>query len=62
MKIKTGSGNLYYIFGINVADFVDGKVIKTSVLWRGKKGHSEVSLKGDRAYAVAPPSQHPSGN
>jgi hypothetical protein len=62
MKIKTGSGNLNYIFGINVADFVDGEVIKTSVLWRGDKGHSEITLKGDGGYAVAPPSEHPSGN
>jgi len=37
-------------------------VIKTSVLWRGDKDLSEVSLKGESAYAVAPPSKHTSGN
>ena len=37
MKIKTGSGNVNYILGINPADFVDGERIETSVLWRGKK-------------------------
>ena len=52
MKIKTGSGNLNYIFRFNIADFVDGEVIKTSVLWRGDKGHSEVSLKGDGGYLL----------
>lgn len=59
MKIKTGSGNLNYIFGINTADFVDADGVKTSVLWRGNEGHSEISLKGDGAYAVMPPSEHP---
>jgi P4 family phage/plasmid primase-like protien len=62
MKIKTGSGNLNYIFGINAADFVDAEGVKTSVLWRGNEGHSEISLKGDGAYAVMPPSEHPSDN
>ena len=62
MKIKTGSGNVNYILGINPADFVDGERIETSVLWRGKTDHTEISLKADGAYAVAPPSEHPSGN
>jgi|GEM_PF-5363156 len=62
MKIKTGSGNLNYIFRFNTAGFVDGEVIKTSVLWRGDKDHGEVSLKGDGSYAVAPPSEHSTGN
>jgi P4 family phage/plasmid primase-like protien len=61
MKIKTGGGNLNYIFAISVADFVGDK-IRTSILWRGKQGHNEITLKGDGGYAVAPPSEHPSGN
>ncbi|MDQ6863798.1 MAG: bifunctional DNA primase/polymerase, partial [Thermoproteota archaeon] len=60
-KIKTGSGNLNYIFAISAADFV-GEKIRTSTLWRGKQGHNEITLKGDGGYAVAPPSEHPSGN
>lgn len=60
-KIKTGNGNINYILGLNATDFPNGEVIKSSVLWRGKENHSEISLKADGAYAVAPPSEGSTG-
>ncbi len=36
--------------------------IKNAVLWRGKGRHSEIRLKSNGGYIVAPPSIHPNGN
>jgi hypothetical protein len=62
MKIKTSNGNVNYIIGFNTAEFSAGAELKTTVLWRGKGEHSELRLKGERAYAIAPPSRSSSGN
>jgi Bifunctional DNA primase/polymerase, N-terminal len=72
MHVKTGNGNINVIIGFNPEDFADEDdnneattTIKNSVLWKAKdvgKGHSEIRLKGDGGYIVAPPSTSPCGN
>jgi hypothetical protein len=72
MHVKTGNGNINIIIGFNPEDFADEDdnnegitTIKNSVLWKAKdvgKGHSEIRLKGDGGYIVAPPSTSPCGN
>jgi hypothetical protein len=76
MKIKTGSGNINIVFGFNPHEFVQDE-LKNLVLWRDTLNntdskfeetnnsyhkHSEIRLKGEGAYIVAPPSIHPNNN
>ena len=61
MKIKTGSGNTNIIFGFNTQEYINEK-IKNLVLWKNNKhDHSEIRIKGESSYIVAPPSVHPNG-
>ena len=63
MKIKTASGSVNGIFGLD-AHFADGNKKKTSVLWRGREYHSEIRVKADGAYgtSLASTSENPSDN
>lgn len=64
--IQTGGGGFHLLVRYDPREFEqDTRVaseIKNSVLWRGKDGHSEIRLKSDGGYVVAPPSIHPSGS
>jgi Bifunctional DNA primase/polymerase, N-terminal len=64
MKIKTASGSVNDIFGLDAAHFADGNKKKTSVLWRGREYHSEICVKADGAYgtSLASTSGNPSDN
>src|SRR5688572_22642398 len=64
--IQTGGGGFHLLVRYNPAEFEQdtrtANEIKNAVLWRGKDGHSEIRLKSDGGYIVAPPSIHPSGS
>jgi Bifunctional DNA primase/polymerase, N-terminal len=56
--IKTASGNTNIIVGFREEEFTsadDYKLIANRVLWTNGK-HSEIRVKGERGYVVAPPS------
>jgi len=64
--VETGGGGFHLLVRFNPAEFQQdtraASEIKNAVLWRGKDGHSEIRLKSDGGYVVAPPSVHPSGS
>jgi Bifunctional DNA primase/polymerase, N-terminal len=62
MQIKTGSGNRNILLGFRPEDFPPHEELKNSVIWRGKELHTEIRLKAEGGYIVAPPSMHPNGN
>jgi hypothetical protein len=63
--VETGGGGFHILVRFDPVAFQqDNRAateIKNAVLWRGKDGHSEIRLKSDGGYVVAPPSLHPSG-
>jgi len=63
MQTKTGSGfGKHIIFRFDPAEFQSyGEKIKTTTLWIGNSSHSEIKLKCDGGYIIAPPSLHVSG-
>ncbi|HEX6281376.1 MAG TPA: DNA polymerase domain-containing protein [Nitrososphaera sp.] len=66
MWVETGGGGFHLLVRFDPGEFQQDRLaaseIKNAVLWRGKDGHSEVRLKSDGGYIVAPPSVHPNGN
>jgi hypothetical protein len=64
--VETGGDGLHVWIRYKPDEFTKddtaAREIKNAVLWRGKDGHSEVRLKSDGGYIVAPPSVHPNGN
>jgi hypothetical protein len=64
--VETGGGGFHLLVRYDPEEFLqDDRVaneIKNAVLWRGKDGHSEIRLKSNGGYVVAPPSVHPSGS
>jgi hypothetical protein len=63
LTVETGGGGLHIWIRYDPGEFqpdnTDANEIKNTVLWRGKDGHSEIRLKSDGGYVVAPPSIHP---
>ena len=67
MKIKTGSGNTNLIFRFDPNEFPIGDELANTILWKDSSAnqqpnHSEIRLKGEGSYIVAPPSIHPDNN
>jgi hypothetical protein len=65
MKIKTGSGNTNLIFRFDPEEFLIDDDISNNILWKSSSnpnGHSEIRLRGEGSYVVAPPSIHPDTN
>ena len=64
--VETGGGGFHLLVRYDPAEFQQdnraASEIKNAVLWRGKDGHSEIRLKSNGGYVVAPPSVHPSGS
>ena len=64
--METGGGGFHLLIRFDPGEFQQdnpaASKIKNAVLWRGKDGHSEIRLKSDGGYIVAPPSIHPNGN
>ncbi len=64
--VETGGGGLHIWIRYEPYEFTNddlgAREIKSGVLWRGADGHSEIRLKGDGGYVVAPGSIHPTGN
>jgi hypothetical protein len=64
--VETGGGGFHLLIRFDPGEFQQdnpaASKIKNAVLWRGKDGHSEIRLKSDGGYIVAPPSIHPNGN
>ena len=60
MKIKTGSDNINIIFRFNTQEYSHNN-LKSSILWKNndEKNHSEIRVKAEGGYIVAPPSIHP---
>jgi hypothetical protein len=57
MQTRTGGPyGRHIILKVNPLDFVgNGNTIKTTTLWTGNSGHSEVKLKGEGGCIIAPP-------
>jgi Bifunctional DNA primase/polymerase, N-terminal len=58
MRIRTASGNTNIVVGFRIEEFTsaeDDKLLVNSVLWTNGK-HSEIRVKGQGGYIVAPPS------
>jgi bifunctional DNA primase/polymerase-like protein len=63
MQTKTGSSEgKHIIIGFNPEEFQSDEEIKTSTLWIGKENHSEIKIKSEGSYIIAPTSLHASGN
>jgi Bifunctional DNA primase/polymerase, N-terminal len=67
MKIKTGSGNTNLIFRFDPEEFPIGDELANTILWKDsssnqQNNHSEIRLKGEGSYVLAPPSIHPDSN
>jgi hypothetical protein len=64
--VETGGGGLHIWVRYKPDEFtkddLGARETKSGVLWRGPDGHSEIRLKGDGGYVVAPGSIHPTGN
>jgi hypothetical protein len=64
--VETGGGGLHIWIRYNPGEFAEdesaARETKSGVLWRGVEGHSEIRLKGNGNYVVAPGSIHPTGN
>jgi hypothetical protein len=64
--VETGGGGFHLLVRFDPGEFQEdnraANEIKNAVIWRGRDGHSEIRLKSDGGYVVAPPSVHPSGS